>query len=261
MKQIGLTVASLAISVLAAGPLHAQQPDPMALLKVTPASVPDHNCVICGPAPPLYSPPPDAPYPLALLPLPPASGLPVKNCTFCHGVSAQGLAVAPRLAGQRAAYIEKELGAFRNHSRDNPYSQLYMWNAVANLQPEMGRALAEYFSRQAPQAAADGDRALVDQGRALYLRGEPRPISSPAWSVTARTPRASAAIPRLAGLSYNYLKRRMGQWNQGYHPTALPMPQVVRDLSVGEIRRARVLSELPRRSRGEPVTPSPGASF
>jgi cytochrome c553 len=238
MKQIGLTLTSLAVSLLAATPLYAQQWDansPAALLRPTPASVPDHNCIICRPAPPLYSPPPDSPYPLALLPLPPATSLPVKNCTFCHGVSAQGLAVAPRLAGQRAAYIEKELGAFRNHSRDNPYSQLYMWNAVVNLQPEMGRALAEYFSRQPPLAAADGDRALVDEGRALYQRGDAE--ANIVTCVVCHGPNAEGvgAVPRLAGLSYGYLKRRMGQWNEGYHPTALPMPQVVRDLSAGEI--------------------------
>ena len=27
--------------------------------------------------------------------------LPVRNCTWCHGTSAQGYTIAPRLAGQR----------------------------------------------------------------------------------------------------------------------------------------------------------------
>jgi cytochrome c553 len=235
MKQIGLTVASLAISLWAAGPLHAQQSDAMSWLKITPASVPDHNCVICTPTRPLYNPPPDAPYPLALLPLPPASGLPVKNCAFCHGVSAQGLAVAPRLAGQRAAYIEKQLGAFRTHSRDNPYSALYMWNAVPNLHPETARGLAEYFSREAPQTAADGNRALVDEGQALYQQGDPQ--ANIATCVVCHGPNAQGvgAIPRLAGLSYAYLKRRLEQWNEGYHAGARPMPQVARSLSANEI--------------------------
>ncbi len=231
MKTIGLTVASLAISLLAAGPLHAQQPDPLALLRPTPASVPDHNCVICGPTTPLYTPPPDSPYPLALLPLPPASGPPVKNCTFCHGPFAQGLAVAPRLAGQRAAYIEKELRAFRTHSRDNPFSSLYMWNAVPNMHPETARALADFFSHEAPQAADDGDRALVDQGNALFHRGDPD--ANIVACVACHGPNAQGVrdIPRLAGLSYAYLKRRLGQWKEGYHPAAKPMPRVARSLS------------------------------
>ncbi len=202
MKHIGLTVASLVISLWATGPLCAQ---------------------------------PDASYPLALLPLPAASGPPVKNCTYCHGVSAQGLATAPRLAGQRAAYIEKELSAFRGHERDNPLSQLYMWNVAANLKPETGRELAVYFSQLPPRAAADGNRGLFDEGRALYQQGVPN--ANIVTCVVCHGPNAEGVrdIPRLGGLSYLYLKRRMEEWNKGYHPTARPMPQVARELSPAEI--------------------------
>jgi cytochrome c553 len=202
MKNLGLTIASLAISLWAAGPLHAQ---------------------------------PDAPYPLALLPLPPASGPPVKDCTYCHGVSAQGLAVAPRLAGQRAGYIVKEINAFHEHLRDNPYSKLYMWNAAANLKPDTARALADYFSHEAPRPADDGNRALVDQGRALYQQGDAE--ANIVTCVACHGPNAEGvgAIPRLGGLSYAYLKRRMAQWNEGYHPAAKPMPQVTRNLSAEQI--------------------------
>lgn len=202
MKHIGLTIASLAISLLATGPLAAEQ---------------------------------QAAYPWALLPIPEQGPLPTKNCTFCHGISAQGLATAPRLAGQRAAYIEKQLGAFREHLRDNPYSKLYMWNAVANLPPATGRALADYFSQLAPRAAADGRRDLVDQGRALYQQGVAD--ANIVTCVVCHGPNAEGVrdIPRLGGLSYLYLKRRLQEWNEGYHQTAAPMPAVTRDLSAAEI--------------------------
>ena len=40
------------------------------------------------------------------------------------------------------------------------------------------------------------------------------------------------AIPRLGGLSYLYLKRKLEQWGEGYHMTAqFPMPQVSVKLS------------------------------
>lgn len=202
MKHLGLTIASLAISLLASGPLSAEQ---------------------------------QAAYPLALLPLPEQGPLPVKNCTWCHGTSAQGYATAPRLAGQRAAYIEKQLNAFRDHLRDNPLSRLYMWNAVANLPPETGRALAEYFASLPPRAAYDGRRDLVEQGRALYQQGVPE--ANIVTCVVCHGPNAEGVrdIPRLGGLSYLYLKRRLEEWNQGYHPTAAPMPAVARSLSANEI--------------------------
>ncbi len=44
----------------------------------------------------------------------------VRNCTWCHGTSGQGYTVAPRLAGQRPAYLMNQLRGFRDHSRDNP---------------------------------------------------------------------------------------------------------------------------------------------
>jgi cytochrome c553 len=202
MKQIGLTIASLTIALLAASPLAAEQ---------------------------------QAAYPFALLPLPEKGPLPVKNCTFCHGTSAQGYATAPRLAGQHAAYIEKELNAFRNHSRDNPFSQLYMWNAVANLPVETGRELAEYFAQQPAVAAADGNRALFDEGRLLYQQGVPE--ANIVTCVVCHGPNAEGVrdIPRLGGLSYRYVKRRLEQWTEGYHPSAAPMPQVSRSLSPHEI--------------------------
>src|ERR1039457_664261 len=59
----------------------------------------------------------------------------IRNCTWCHGESAQGYAPAPRLAGQRHQYTENQLLSFRAHTRDNPFSKQYMWGAAANLSP------------------------------------------------------------------------------------------------------------------------------
>jgi cytochrome c553 len=43
-------------------------------------------------------------------------------------------------------------------------------------------------------------------------------------------------IPRLGGLAYTYLKRRLDQWGQGYHGAlALPMPHIANQLSRNQI--------------------------
>jgi len=52
--------------------------------------------------------------------------LPVRNCTWCHGTSAQGFSTAPRLAGQQPQYTENQLLSFSAHIRDKPLSQQYM---------------------------------------------------------------------------------------------------------------------------------------
>jgi cytochrome c553 len=44
------------------------------------------------------------------------------------------------------------------------------------------------------------------------------------------------AIPRLGGLAYSYLKRRLEQWGAGYHAAAEPpMPRIASKLSRDEV--------------------------
>src|ERR1700738_2291326 len=88
----------------------------------------------------------------------------VRNCTWCHGTSAQGYAPAPRLAGQRSQYLENQLAGFRTHGRDNPFSKQYMWDAAASLNTQAARDLATYFSTLPPKAAGDGVTELVAAG-------------------------------------------------------------------------------------------------
>ena len=50
----------------------------------------------------------------------------VRNCTWCHGTSAQGYMVAPRLAGQRAQYIESQLLSYREQARQSIFETIYV---------------------------------------------------------------------------------------------------------------------------------------
>ena len=135
----------------------------------------------------------------------------VRNCTWCHGTSGQGVSTAPRLAGQKSRYLENQLQNFYEHRRDNPFSKQYMWGATASLSPQSARDLAVYFAALPARAAGDGNPDFSVAGEESSInRGCRRPMSSRARSVTARTPRVRAEIPRLGGLSYFYLKRQTG---------------------------------------------------
>lgn len=151
-----------------------------------------------------------------------AESLAVRNCTWCHGGTAQGYTPAPRLAGQQPQYIENQLVGFREHLRDNPFSKLYMWGAAASLSRQHIRDLAAYFSAIPPQAANDGNRELVAAGRTIYQEG--LPDSNIAACVACHGPEGQgfAQIPRVGGLAYSYLKRRLEQWAEGYHVAAGP---------------------------------------
>jgi cytochrome c553 len=160
----------------------------------------------------------------------------VRNCTWCHGGSAQGYSPAPRLAGQRAPYIYQELASFAHHTRDAPFSKQYMWGAAANLSPPAARALSTYFSNLPPRAADDGIRELAARGEAIYQRGMPE--ENIAACVACHGPNAEGvgAIPRLGGLDYNYLRRRLEQWAEGYHGAlGHPMPHIATQLSRNQI--------------------------
>jgi cytochrome c553 len=160
----------------------------------------------------------------------------VRNCTWCHGTSAQGVSTAPRLAGQRHQYIEKQLASFNHHTRDNPFSRQFMWGAVASLSPQSARDLANYFSTLPPKAAGDGDPGLAATGKTIYELGIPD--SNVVSCLVCHGPNAEGVrdIPRLGGLAYSYLKRRLAQWGEGYHAAvSYPMPRVARSLSPDDV--------------------------
>jgi cytochrome c553 len=126
--------------------------------------------------------------------------------------------------------------SFRKHTRDNPFSKQYMWGAAANLSPMTMRDLAIHFSTLPPQVASDGDKELATTGRALYEHGNPD--SNTVSCAVCHGPNAEGIrqIPRLGGLSYYYLKRKLEQWGEGYHAAAEPpMPRIASKLSPNQI--------------------------
>jgi len=163
-------------------------------------------------------------------------GINVHNCTWCHGTSGQGYMVAPRLAGQRPAYLESQMRSFRDHTRDSPFSKQYMWDAVAALDLGTTRDLAAYFATIPPKPAKDGDPSLMAKGKAIYMDGIPEANIASCYACHGPNAEGIREIPRLGGLAYFYLKARLEQWGQGYHSgVGTPMPIVARALGPNEI--------------------------
>lgn len=70
----------------------------------------------------------------------PARG--VRPCAGCHGGEAEGASVFPRLAGQNADYLVRELNVFRTRLR--PHGVL-MKSETSSLTPAQLQAIAEYL--------------------------------------------------------------------------------------------------------------------
>jgi cytochrome c553 len=159
-----------------------------------------------------------------------------KRCTVCHSASFQGLQPAPRLAGQRYQYLFNQLLDLGLHRRDDPNAKLFMWPVVSTLNPQTAHELALYLSTIPPVAADDGDSELVASGRAIYQEGIP--ASNVVACVACHGPNAEGVgeIPRLGGLAYPYLVRRLKQWGHLYnYATRPPMPHIASNLSPNEI--------------------------
>jgi cytochrome c553 len=160
-----------------------------------------------------------------------ADELELRNCTWCHGITAQGYSKAPRLAGQRADYLINQLQGFASHRRDESLSVKYMWSATAHLDQDTERKLAAYFSALPPEPAKDGDSSLVAEGRAIFENGVPDENIAACQACHGPDAQGIREIPRLGGLSYNYLERRLQEWGQDHNGWGMPMPKVARSLS------------------------------
>jgi len=166
----------------------------------------------------------------------PGEAMAARDCAWCHGQQGKGFATAPRLAGQTRQYIENQLVSFRAHSRDNPKSEQFMWGAAAQIDAQAAAELAYYFSTLEPAAANDGDQDFVARGQTVYRDGNPEANIPSCIACHGPNAEGIGPMPRLAGLSVRYLRRRLQQWGEGYHLTAMaPMPTIAKNLPPQEI--------------------------
>ena len=68
----------------------------------------------------------------------------VVACASCHGAGAEGSAIFPRLAGQHAAYLVRQLEVIQKQLRSSPI----MHGIIKDLKPDEMKAVAEYLQAQ-----------------------------------------------------------------------------------------------------------------
>jgi len=93
-----------------------------------------------------------------------------QTCAACHGPNGNSAVPAwPRLAGQHAKYLEKQLQDFQSGRREN----VQMSPMAAPLSAEDIADLASYFAQQKPQIGS-ANPELVEAGERLYRAGNPK---------------------------------------------------------------------------------------
>jgi cytochrome c553 len=138
-------------------------------------------------------------------------------CLACHGPHGEGLPAAgyPRLAGQSASYLEKQLRDYVAGLRNNP-----VMAPLAKAYNEQQQAdLAAYFaSLSAPYAVATAkpDAALLARGRLLVRAGdEAKQLQACANCHGPDGSGEPLSAPYLMGQSATYLTGTINEWKSG----------------------------------------------
>ena len=91
-------------------------------------------------------------------------------CASCHGVDGNStVAMWPKIAGQHAQYIERQLKLMKSGARQVPE----MMGIVAGLDEQDFADLAAYYATQSVSPGV-ADPALVELGERIYRAGIPK---------------------------------------------------------------------------------------
>ncbi len=124
------------------------------------------------------------------------------SCFLCHGANGESTSeIFPRLAGQHAEYIAKQLAAFQNGQRQSTA----MADMVAKLTPGEMMALGRYYEKMSVPVQEAKDPPLAAMGSYIYHNGN-RFSGVPACvSCHGVMAQGSATLPRLAGQLSGYI--------------------------------------------------------
>lgn len=132
-------------------------------------------------------------------------------CASCHGSDGNSpVAIYPKLAGQSASYIAKQLADFKSGERSDPV----MAGMVASLSEQDMNDLGTFFAVQVPTAGtAEGS----DIGKKLYFSGDANKGIAACIACHGLTGKgmAQAGFPALAGQNADYLKKQIASFRDG----------------------------------------------
>jgi len=132
-------------------------------------------------------------------------------CASCHGADGNSpIAIYPKLAGQSASYLAKQLADFKSGNRIDPI----MAGMAAALSDQDMNDLATYF---AVQTSTAGQVEGSDVGRKLYFGGDVTKgiTACVACHGVKGKGMAQAGFPALAGQNTAYLKKQIASFRDG----------------------------------------------
>ena len=151
-----------------------------------------------------------------------ARDLAIGVCGTCHGVDGNSTnPMFPRLAGQKAWYIEQQLKEFRAHTRGDPYAVAYMWGMAGQLSDATIVALAKYFSHQKTGPGTPHPKAVIAEGRRIYHQGIPSQGVPACAACHGPDALGGDHYPRLAGQHAEYIMKQLASFRSNMRNVAI----------------------------------------
>jgi cytochrome c553 len=132
------------------------------------------------------------------------------KCFICHGTDGESSSpVFPRLAGQHANYVARQLADYKSGRRKSDT----MRPMVEDLSPADFAALGRYFESRQPIAHVADDVEFAQVGRFIFQRGNPFAGIPACASCHGANGHGTDALPRLAGQHAQYLENQLKKFN------------------------------------------------
>jgi cytochrome c553 len=133
------------------------------------------------------------------------------SCFLCHGAQGESTSeIFPRLAGQHAEYIAKQLEAFKTGQRKSTT----MADMVAKLTPDEMIALGRYYEKMPAQGSASKEPQLAAMGAYIYQNGNKFSGVPACASCHGPDAQGTATLPRLASQIPGYIHTQLKSFNK-----------------------------------------------
>ena len=133
------------------------------------------------------------------------------KCFICHGADGESSSpVFPRLAGQNAAYVARQLADYRSGKRRSTSMQ----PMVEDLSPADFAALGAWYASRPTHVHDVADPELAQVGRFVYLRGNPYSGVAACATCHGPTGQGTETLPRVAGQHAQYTENQLKQFDK-----------------------------------------------
>jgi cytochrome c553 len=133
------------------------------------------------------------------------------KCFICHGAEGESSSPAfPRLAGQNANYVLRQLTDYKTGRRQSSTMQ----PMVEDLGEADFKALGAYFASRTTHGHEVADPELAAVGLYIYKRGNPDAGVAACAGCHGVNAHGSESLPRLAGQHAQYTLNQLKQFNK-----------------------------------------------